>query len=80
MNDFKKLVFISDTHTHHKKIEIPDGDIIIHCGDISRRGYKDEVIDFCDWFSELPHEHKIMIPGNHDFLFEKEYSKSLNQK
>jgi len=78
MKDEKKLVFISDTHTLHNKINVPDGDIIIHCGDISSRGYKDEVEKFCDWFSELPHKHKIMIPGNHDFLFEKDYDTAKN--
>lgn len=74
----KKLVFISDTHSKHKKIEVPDGDFIIHCGDVSTRGYKDEIIDFCDWFYKLPHKYKIMIPGNHDFLFEKDYDTAKN--
>jgi Icc-related predicted phosphoesterase len=75
-----KLVFISDTHSLHKndKIIIPEGDFIIHCGDVSVNGKKDQILDFCDWFGDLPHAHKIMIPGNHDFLFEKEYDVSKN--
>ena len=74
----KKLVFISDTHSKHNKLKIPDGDFIIHCGDISTRGFNSEVIEFADWFSSLPHKHKIMIPGNHDFLFESQYDIAKN--
>ncbi len=73
-----KLVFISDTHNKHDRFEIPDGDIVIHCGDVSGMGRKNEILNFADWFSELPHKHKIMIPGNHDFLFEKEYGVAAN--
>jgi predicted phosphohydrolase len=29
------------------------------------------VADFDAWLAELPHEHKIVIAGNHDFCFEK---------
>ena len=25
---------------------------------------------FAGWFAALPHRHKIMIAGNHDFAFE----------
>ena len=74
----KKLVFLSDTHNQHNLIDVPDGDIVIHCGDISGRGYKSEVEAFLNWFEKLPHKHKIMIPGNHDFLFEEYYDIAKN--
>jgi Icc-related predicted phosphoesterase len=67
----KNLVFISDTHGLHDRIEVPDGDILIHCGDISSRGLLNEVTKFSNWFCKLPHKHKVIIPGNHDFIFEK---------
>jgi Icc-related predicted phosphoesterase len=73
-----KLVFISDTHGQHNKFKIPDGDFIIHCGDVSSVGREEEIISFADWFSSLPHKYKIMIPGNHDFLFERNYDVSKN--
>lgn len=51
-----------------------DADMIIHAGDISMRGTAYEVENFLKWFSNLPYKYKIMISGNHDFLFEKESS------
>ena len=27
-----------------------------------------------DWLAKLPHKHKIVVAGNHDFLFEKDYN------
>ncbi len=66
-----RIVAISDTHNYHKKVEIPDGDILIHSGDFTSRGYKHEVEDFLKWFKKQPHETKIFIAGNHDISFEK---------
>lgn len=61
-----KLVLISDTHSLHRNLILPKGDIIIHAGDITDRGTKKEVVDFLDWFSDLDYEHHIFIGGNHD--------------
>jgi predicted phosphodiesterase len=46
---------------------VPDGDVLIHCGDVCNRGSSYEFLDFLKWFSEFPHETKIFIAGNHDF-------------
>lgn len=67
-----RIVCISDTHNRHKKIAIPDGDILIHAGDMSGRGLPDEIRAFDRFLMTLPHPHKVVIAGNHDFLFEKE--------
>jgi hypothetical protein len=26
------------------------------------------VADFNDWLGELPHRHKIVVPGNHEYF------------
>ena len=39
-----KITFISDTHTQHKKIELPEGDILIFSGDFMGSGYRVYVI------------------------------------
>lgn len=64
-----KLVLISDTHTNHN-FRIPEGDVLIHAGDVSSRGTKTEVDRFIQWFQSQPHKYKIFIAGNHDFYFE----------
>lgn len=51
-------------------------DMIIHAGDISLRGYEHEVESFLKWYSALPYKYKVLISGNHDFLFEKEREKA----
>jgi Icc-related predicted phosphoesterase len=65
-----RLVAISDTHGLHRHLTIPDGDILIHAGDITGHGQMEQVADFNDWLGTLPHRHKIVIAGNHDFCFE----------
>ena len=66
------IVCLSDTHARHAGLKIPAGDILVHAGDISERGYTAEITDFLRWFSKLPHRHKVFIAGNHDWLFERE--------
>lgn len=60
-----RLVAISDTHNQHKKITIPDGDILVHAGDACGSGTFREMADFLTWFSGQPHPYKIYVPGNH---------------
>jgi len=67
-----RLVLISDTHQRHDDLVVPDGDVLIHAGDFSRRGKEGEVIRFNAWLGVQPHRHKVVIAGNHDFLFEQE--------
>lgn len=66
-----RLVCLADTHNLHKEIEIPSGDVLIHAGDCTDGGTRNESHDFLEWFSSQPHSHKILVPGNHDFYFEK---------
>lgn len=65
-----RIVAISDTHTKEREFVIPNGDVLIHAGDFTYKGRKQEVIDFLDWFLELPHKHKVFIAGNHDITLD----------
>lgn len=49
-----------------------DADMILHGGDISMRGEEHEVESFLKWYSSLPYKYKVMVAGNHDFLFDKQ--------
>ena len=73
-----RVVAISDTHTYHDKLNLPDGDILIHSGDFTFKGREDEVRSFGEWFKAQPHEHKCVISGNHDLSFERSRANALN--
>lgn len=67
-----KIIALSDTHTLHSHINIPEADIIIHAGDYSGRGTEVEFHSFINWFSSLDQcKHKVLISGNHDRAIEK---------
>lgn len=66
-----KLVLISDTHNLHERLDVPAGDILLFAGDMADKGTLKEVADFNHFLGNLPHKHKIMICGNHDFAFER---------
>lgn len=71
------ILTLSDTHSKHNQIPIKylenkDNEIkmIIHAGDMSSRGYLNEIEPFLKWYNDLNFKYKILIPGNHDFYFE----------
>ncbi|KAH9941871.1 metallophosphoesterase domain-containing protein 1 [Epithele typhae] len=62
-----RIVCISDTHnTHRHQPVLPDGDILIHAGDLTQSGTPAELADALAWLDEQPHQHKLLIAGNHD--------------
>ena len=67
-----RIVCLSDTHNLHDRVRVPDGDLLLHAGDATNRGTEKEVAAFADWLAGLPHRHKVVVAGNHDFLFERE--------
>eukprot|EP01114_Cavostelium_apophysatum_P013775 TRINITY_DN3413_c0_g1_i1.p1 TRINITY_DN3413_c0_g1~~TRINITY_DN3413_c0_g1_i1.p1 ORF type:complete len:263 (-),score=3.71 TRINITY_DN3413_c0_g1_i1:60-848(-) len=74
-----RVVCLSDTHTKHRRLEIPDGDILIHTGDFSNYANwfrEQDLHQFNEWLKELPHKHKIIIAGNHDLFI---HGKSVDE-
>jgi Icc-related predicted phosphoesterase len=65
-----KIIAISDTHGAHLGLDIPDGDILVHAGDLTATGTLPQVADFNRWLGRLPHAHKVVVAGNHDFCFQ----------
>ncbi len=55
---------------------IPPGDVLVHAGDITGHGTIDEIKEFNEFLGSLPHSHKIVIAGNHDFCFERDSERS----
>jgi Icc-related predicted phosphoesterase len=64
-----KIVCISDTHGYFP--DLPDGDVLIHGGDLTSRGTYGQVMEGLIWLARQPHRHKLLIAGNHDFWFEQ---------
>ncbi|MGH9368132.1 MAG: metallophosphatase domain-containing protein [Thermoanaerobaculia bacterium] len=67
-----RVVCLSDTHNCQGRFEVPEGDLLVHAGDLTGRGTVPEVAAASRWLASLPHPHKIVVAGNHDFLFERE--------
>ncbi len=65
-----KIVCISDTHNKHrylKELLTMEADLLLHAGDFSSGGTKDEIVAFNKWLGELEGiTEKIIIAGNHD--------------
>ena len=80
MRFYMKIVCMSDIHGQYQKFgfEIPDGDVFVFTGDISHNSLEVlNVKNFNEFLNSLPHKHKVIICGNHDFIFEKKNGADL---
>lgn len=64
-----RLVCLSDLHNLKLASPVPTGDALIIAGDICGHGTRDEVKAFDAFLGSLPHPHKLLIAGNHDWPF-----------
>ncbi|KAK3318312.1 calcineurin-like phosphoesterase [Apodospora peruviana] len=66
-----RVVCLSDTHdTILPPHKIPNGDLLIHCGDLTVDGSRRAIQRQLDWLASLPHRHKVFVCGNHDSWFD----------
>ncbi|KAI0132029.1 Metallo-dependent phosphatase-like protein [Xylariales sp. AK1849] len=65
-----KIVCLSDTHEGIVR-NVPDGDLLIHAGDLTNSGTTHDIQKQLDWLVSLPHAHKVVIAGNHDSWFDR---------
>jgi hypothetical protein len=74
-----RLVLLSDTHGKHDWVDVPNGDVLCHTGDITV-GWRNRcsccranasLRAFDAWLGDLPHRHKVIIGGNHDSELER---------
>lgn len=70
-----KIWHISDTHTDHRYLHVPEVDMVVHSGDAtnSKESHTNgiELTNFLEWFSNLPIKHKIFVSGNHDVVTQR---------
>lgn len=73
-----RIVIVSDTHNGYP--QLPEGDIFIHCGDMTSRGTLKEIDTVCGYIKSLPFKHKIVIAGNHDICLDGKNYDRLGKK
>jgi len=69
--EWTRFVCISDTHSH--TFRVPPGDVLLHSGDLTGRGRTKDLQKTMEWLYQLPHQVKVIIAGNHDFVLHPEY-------
>lgn len=74
-----KLFAFSDTHGHHRALQVPeDADIIICAGDAVEDDLRGgEYDDFISWFGAFPAKWKLFVPGNHELSFSRNRYKTI---
>ena len=65
-----RVVAISDTHGKHDQLKLPEGDVLIHAGDLTTFGTLPGLRDVNEWLGTLKFKTKIIIAGNHDFCLQ----------
>jgi len=63
-DEWTRFVCISDTHS--ATFDVPDGDVLLHSGDLTNTGTVEDFKKTMGWLYNLPHKIKIIIAGNHD--------------
>lgn len=69
-----KIVNISDTHCRLRNVKVPEGDLLIHAGDLTFRGNIEEISQELRELGKIAKNFKhgcVLIGGNHDWLIEK---------
>ena len=69
-----KLVLISDTHTEHARLNLPEADVLVHAGDFLGWGTAQELINFVNWLRREAYKFnkEVLIAGNHDRILEQQ--------
>lgn len=57
-----RIVCISDTHD--LRPELPDGDVLLHAGDLTSQGTFDQLQTQLNWLNKQTHRYKVVIAGN----------------
>jgi len=58
-----RIVCVSDTHNDDLTGHVPDGDVLVHAGDMTDDGTPEALTKALTWIRNLPHKLKIVIPG-----------------
>ena len=56
-SDYTRFVCLSDTHS--RTFFVPDGDVLLHSGDLTGLGTNAQIKAAAGWIRELPHKTKL---------------------
>ena len=59
---------------------LPPGDVLLHAGDLSIIGSKEEIQEQLTWLSSQPHKHKVIVAGNHDVLLDEAFLEAFSER
>lgn len=76
VTDAVSVVCVSDTH--NSQCDLPAGDVLIHAGDLTQSGSREELQTALNWLQRQPHPVKIVIAGNHDLLLDASLTNNNN--
>ncbi|KAM3133384.1 hypothetical protein pb186bvf_014545 [Paramecium bursaria] len=82
MDQTKELQIVCISDTHGSIIPLPEGDILIHCGDFTNVGEGPEIVKFANWMKSLKNQfkHIIVIAGNHDMVLDIDEQERLKPR
>ena len=58
-DEWTRFVCISDTHS--RTFNVPDGDVLLHSGDLTNTGMVEEFRKTTEWLYQLPHKIKMSV-------------------
>jgi len=73
-----KVTILSDWHGNFNLFPIPHSDVICVCGDMISRTY--DIAIYPGWLESLPAKVVLVIPGNHDVLFNETWAPENSEK
>jgi predicted phosphodiesterase len=68
-----RFLIMSDTHSAHLPPNLPECDVLLHCGDLTEDGAPNSIAEALRALSNVKAELKLAIAGNHDISLDKTY-------
>jgi len=74
-----RITVISDTHLRHEELRLPEGDLLIHCGDLFdlARSEPADLERLDSWFGKQAFDKIVCTGGNHDHVLEQARAHTL---
>ncbi|KAH7078530.1 Metallo-dependent phosphatase-like protein [Paraphoma chrysanthemicola] len=68
-----RFLLISDTHSHQLPSNLPECDVLLHCGDMTEDGSPESIFEAIQAIASIQAELKLVIAGNHEISLDKNY-------